>query len=154
MSDDPRNDRDELVEELRDRIRSLERRLDDERESRKRADAIIAQLTQGTEASPSVLRGSVEEGGKEITRRLVGGILGLAVYIPSATTAVISYFNDAPTLTVLSALFAFFGLVVGTYFGIKASADTAESVQRIAAEASAAAERAAQEARGKPREDG
>ncbi len=39
-------DRDPLVEELRDRIRSLERRLDEEGESRRRADTIIAQLTQ------------------------------------------------------------------------------------------------------------
>src|SRR5829696_8311638 len=39
-------DRGELVGELRDRVRSLERRLDDEGESRRRADTIIAQLTQ------------------------------------------------------------------------------------------------------------
>ncbi len=38
--------RNEVVEELRDRIQSLERRLDEERESRRRADTIIAQLTQ------------------------------------------------------------------------------------------------------------
>ena len=35
-------DRDELVGELRDRVRSLERRLDEERESRRRGDTIIA----------------------------------------------------------------------------------------------------------------
>jgi hypothetical protein len=38
--------RDELVKELRDRVRSLERRMDEEREARRRADTIIAQLTQ------------------------------------------------------------------------------------------------------------
>ncbi len=38
--------RDELVDELRDRVRSLEGRLDEEREARRRADTIIAQLTQ------------------------------------------------------------------------------------------------------------
>jgi hypothetical protein len=43
-------DRDELVGELRDRVRSLERRLDEERESRRRADTIIAQLTQANAA--------------------------------------------------------------------------------------------------------
>ncbi len=42
--------RDELVEELRDRVVSLERRLDEERESRRRADTIIAQLTQANAA--------------------------------------------------------------------------------------------------------
>jgi hypothetical protein len=42
--------RDELVGELRDRVRSLERRLDEERESRRRADTIIAQLTQANAA--------------------------------------------------------------------------------------------------------
>ena len=43
-------ERDELVGELRDRVRSLERRLDEERESRRRADTIIAQLTQANAA--------------------------------------------------------------------------------------------------------
>jgi hypothetical protein len=43
-------DRDELVGELRDRVRSLERRLDEERDSRRRADTIIAQLTQANAA--------------------------------------------------------------------------------------------------------
>ncbi len=42
--------RDELVEELRDRVRSLERRMDEEREARRRADTIIAQLTQANAA--------------------------------------------------------------------------------------------------------
>jgi excisionase family DNA binding protein len=46
-------DRDELVSELRDRVRSLERRLDEERESRRRADTIIAQLTQANAALAS-----------------------------------------------------------------------------------------------------
>ncbi len=36
----------ELVEELRDRVRFLERQIEEERESRRRADTIIAQLTQ------------------------------------------------------------------------------------------------------------
>ena len=43
-------DRDELLGELRDRVRSLERRLDEEMESRRRADTIIAQLTQANAA--------------------------------------------------------------------------------------------------------
>jgi excisionase family DNA binding protein len=42
--------RDELVGELRDRVRSLESRLDEEKESRRRADTIIAQLTQANAA--------------------------------------------------------------------------------------------------------
>ena len=41
-----RRDGEELVEELRDRVRFLERQIEDERESRRRADTIIAQLTQ------------------------------------------------------------------------------------------------------------
>ena len=49
-------DRDELVVELRDRVRSLERRLDDEGESRRRADTIIAQLTQANAALAEQLR--------------------------------------------------------------------------------------------------
>jgi hypothetical protein len=44
--DESVTDRDELLGELRDRVRSLERRLDEEKESRRRADTIIAQLTQ------------------------------------------------------------------------------------------------------------
>nr|MDP9478112.1 hypothetical protein [Actinomycetota bacterium] len=36
----------ELVEELRDRVRSLEGQLSEEREARRRADTIIMQLTQ------------------------------------------------------------------------------------------------------------
>jgi hypothetical protein len=43
-------DHEPLLEELRDRVRSLERRLDEERESRRRADMIIAQLTQANAA--------------------------------------------------------------------------------------------------------
>lgn len=43
-------DRDELVDELRDRVSSLERRLDEEGESCRRADTIIAQLTQANAA--------------------------------------------------------------------------------------------------------
>jgi excisionase family DNA binding protein len=48
--------RDELVGELRNRVRSLERRLDEERESRRRADTIIAQLTQANTALSERLR--------------------------------------------------------------------------------------------------
>jgi hypothetical protein len=162
--------RDELVAELRDRNNSLERRLDEERESRRRADTIIAQLTQAntaltarlreleapsehvqSSAAPSLLRGSWEEGAKETARLLVGGIAALMVVaIPSAFTAVISYFNNATTLAVLSTLLAFFSALtglVGTYFGIKSSADTQERSRRIA-------EEAVQEARGEPRVDG
>jgi excisionase family DNA binding protein len=50
------SERDELVGELRDRVRSLERRLDEERESRRRADTIIAQLTQANTALSKRLR--------------------------------------------------------------------------------------------------
>ncbi len=46
-------DRDELVGELRDRVRSLERRMDEEREARRRSDTIIAQLTQANAALAS-----------------------------------------------------------------------------------------------------
>jgi len=41
---------DALVEELRDRIAYLERQVGEERESRRRADTIIAQLTQANAA--------------------------------------------------------------------------------------------------------
>jgi hypothetical protein len=49
-------DRDELVVELRDRVRSLERRLDEEGESRRRADTIIVQLTQANAALTERMR--------------------------------------------------------------------------------------------------
>jgi phage shock protein A len=39
-------DRDELVVELRDRLAYLERQVEEEREARRRADTIIAQLTR------------------------------------------------------------------------------------------------------------
>jgi hypothetical protein len=42
--------RDTLVEQLRDRISYLERQVGEERESRRRADTIIAQLTQANAA--------------------------------------------------------------------------------------------------------
>jgi len=51
-----RRGRDELVEELRDRVRSLERRLDEGEDSRRRADAIIKQLTQANTALTDRLR--------------------------------------------------------------------------------------------------
>ena len=43
-------DRDELLGELRDRIAYLERQVGEERESRRRADTIIAQLSQANAA--------------------------------------------------------------------------------------------------------
>jgi len=46
----------ELVEELRDRVRSLERRLDEEGESRRRSDTIIAQLTQANVEQARTIR--------------------------------------------------------------------------------------------------
>lgn len=172
----PSDNRDELVEELRARTRSLERSLDEGEESRKSADAIIAQLTQANttlserlrelevpseqqapSASPSVLRGSIVEGGKEAVRLLVGGIAALVVGVPSALASLISYFNDAPSLTILTAVLAFFGILgglVGIYFGIKASADARESTYRVIEEANAAAERALQELREEPRDNG
>jgi len=165
----------ELVEELRERVNSLERRLDEEQESRRRADTIIAQLTQSNTSlierlreleapsaqSPPAPEGAVEEGRKEIARRLVGGVFGLVVFIPSVITSVISYFNDAPTATIISAVLALFGILIVLiamaliYFGVKRASDTTESAHRLAAEANAAAERAAQEtAQGGPRADG
>ncbi len=48
--------RDELVSELRDRVRSLERRLDEERESRRRADTIIVQLSRANEEQALTIR--------------------------------------------------------------------------------------------------
>jgi hypothetical protein len=45
-----RDARYELIEELRDRIRSLERHFDEVEEYRRRADTIIAQLTQANSA--------------------------------------------------------------------------------------------------------
>jgi hypothetical protein len=160
-------DWDGLVGELRDRVRSLERRLDEEGESRRRADTIIAQLAQANNAltdrlreleapseqggpskAPSALRGSWEEGAKEAARRLVGGIAGLVVAIPASLAAVISYFNNAPIETILAFSVALFGAVVGltgTYFGIKSSADAVESAQRAVEETNTTAEQAAQE---------
>ena len=40
----------ELIEEMHDRVRSLENQLAEERESRRRADTILAQLTQANAA--------------------------------------------------------------------------------------------------------
>jgi hypothetical protein len=53
---DRSGDQDALVVELRDRIGSLESRLDEGRESRRRADTIIAQLTQANVALTERLR--------------------------------------------------------------------------------------------------
>jgi hypothetical protein len=49
--------RDELIEELRDRIRSLERRLDEEQEARRRTDTILAQLARANEEQARTIRG-------------------------------------------------------------------------------------------------
>jgi hypothetical protein len=43
-------ERDELVGELRDRISYLERQVEDEKEARRRADTLLAQLTQANAA--------------------------------------------------------------------------------------------------------
>jgi hypothetical protein len=67
----PADDRDELIEEVRDRVRALERRLDEGEESRRRADKIISQLTQTNNQLVTRLReleappapgGAMEEG--------------------------------------------------------------------------------------------
>jgi cell division septum initiation protein DivIVA len=165
-----RDTRDELIDELRDRIRSLERRLDEGEDYRRRTDTIIAQLTQANAAlndrlrelevsaaqAPPASGGAVEEARKEVARRLVGGVFGLAIFIPSSITSVISYFNGASAATILAAASAVFGLLllVGTYFGIKASAEASAETQRIAAEANITAERAAREAQQELRDDG
>jgi hypothetical protein len=81
---------------------------------------------------------------------LVGGIAGLLLAIPASVAGVISYFNNAPTETMLAFSVALFGTVgglVGTYFGIKSSSDTSERAQRIIREANTRAEQANQEAR-------
>lgn len=51
-----RGAKDELVEELRNRVRSVERRLDEAEASRRRADHIIAQLTRTTEEQARAIR--------------------------------------------------------------------------------------------------
>ncbi len=48
--------RDELVEELRDRVRALERRLDEEQEARRRTDTILAQLARANEEQARTIR--------------------------------------------------------------------------------------------------
>jgi hypothetical protein len=109
--------REDLLRERSERREAQEeaRRLREELEAPSKHDQ--------SSAAPSALRGAWEEGAKEIARRLVAGIAGVVVFIPSALTAVISYFNNATTLAVLTGLLAFFatvtGLVglVGTYFG-------------------------------------
>jgi hypothetical protein len=51
-----RGAKDELVEELRNRVRSVERRLDEAEASRRHADHIIAQLTRTTEEQARAIR--------------------------------------------------------------------------------------------------
>jgi len=51
-----RSAKDELVEELRNRVRSVERRLDEAEASRRRADHIIAQPTRTTEEQARAIR--------------------------------------------------------------------------------------------------
>lgn len=51
----------ELIEELRDRVRSLEVQLSEEREARRRADTIIMEITQ-TNASLAARLPELEQG--------------------------------------------------------------------------------------------
>jgi hypothetical protein len=46
----------ELVEELRDRVASLERQVEEEREARRRADTILAQLSRANEEQARTIR--------------------------------------------------------------------------------------------------
>ena len=141
MADLPPEDRNELVGELRDRVRSLERRLDEERESRRRADNIIAQLTQataaltersckcasgppadhGAEVEPSVLRGAIAEAANELARRIVGLVISNFLAVPSWVLAVISFFNANLVLGFIGLAVAVVSTLVGLYHGIKAS---------------------------------
>jgi hypothetical protein len=89
------------VEELRDRVHSLERRLDEAEASRRRADDIIEQqLTCLCQASPppSVIRGALAEGANELARKLVPTLVSGFVFAPASLGAVISYLNNAPYL--------------------------------------------------------
>ena len=120
--------REDLLRERSERREAQEeaRRLREELEAPSKHDQ--------SSAAPSALRGAWEEGAKEIARRLVAGIAGVVVFIPSALTAVISYFNNATTLAVLTGLLAFFATVtglVGTYFGIKAASHASERARRV-----------------------
>lgn len=53
---DHATDRSELVEELRDRVAYLERQVEEERESRRRADTIIAQLSAANAEQARTIR--------------------------------------------------------------------------------------------------
>ncbi len=64
----------ELVEELRDRVRSLEGQLSEEREARRRADTIIMQLTQANAALVArVPELEATQNGQEGAQRPAGG---------------------------------------------------------------------------------
>jgi hypothetical protein len=54
--DEPIQSRDELVDELHDRIRYLENQLTEERDARRRADTIIAQLSQANAEQARTIR--------------------------------------------------------------------------------------------------
>ena len=131
-----RDDRDRLVEELRDRIQSLERRLDEAEASRKRADDIIEQLTQAspTQASPppSVIRGALAEGANELAKQVVPFLIAGFVFVSTSLGTVISYLNNANILAVLTALFGVVGTLAGTYFGIKGIKSSSEARESAA----------------------
>ncbi len=68
----------ELVEELRDRVRSLEGQLSEEREARRRADTIIMQLTQANASLaarvPAIEAPQEAPGGPETTAESAEGV--------------------------------------------------------------------------------
>jgi hypothetical protein len=141
----------DLVGELRDRVAYLERQVGEERESRRRADTIIAQLTQANTTFSERQRPPTAEvsaqGGSDTWWEKIAKSTLPAVAGPLATAVVSGFITLLATIegATVVALFGFaavvlsvLGLVVGlvgTFFGVKASADARAGAEILATSA-------------------
>jgi hypothetical protein len=144
-----RDDRDRLVEELRDRIQSLERRLDEAEASRRRADDTIKQFAQANTALPKQRKPEVpkqEEADASAPRPWWGETLKttLPTVVAPVVTAAVAGFGSilaavegATLLAVGSFGIAMISAVSGVYFGVRRQVEARQ--QRLLGEAVAKA---------------
>jgi hypothetical protein len=160
-------DRDELVVELRDRVRSLESRLDEEGESRRRSDTIIAQLTQANAALTERLRELEAVAGVPATQGageaaespteprwmrskwanwlipvLLSYVLPIGITALGTVWVYIRAINEQVPTAVLGTIATLVAVGISMYFGIRSTSKTTERAQREVEEANLRVERA------------
>ena len=136
-----RDDRDSLEEEMRDRVQSLERRLDEAQVSRRRADDIIEQLTRAN-TGPSEQRtpegsqpGSADDASLSPPswQETLKTITPLGAATVSGLFTVLAAAEGATVVAVVGFVIAVIAAGTGIYFGVRLQVERRQ--QRLLMEA-------------------